>query len=494
MRGGRLGVFLPLALAAAGRAAGFGSAGTAGADFLKIPSFTRPAGMAGAVAAGAMGLEAMEYNPARLSGVMGWELDAQHLAYFEGINIEQVSFGGGRPGLGAGLSVLSLSTPDIPMTDFSGAQTGTFKQQDLALSGGLGLGWGGFSVGALGRGLQRNLAGFSYSGAEADLGAAWSSGGLRLGAAAQHLGSLGALSQVADPSPMTFRGGLAWVHNNPTGLSFVGELDGVQSRDAAPQARLGVEAGLSYFFARAGTQVSSAYDGRQPFTLGLGVRLASWELNYAFADIQGLGTGHRFGLNWRLDGAYGGRKDLQAPRGLAMKKEGQNLLLTWDQAEHAAGYAVYLRKTKDGALARAGKTGAKQRQLRLKNAAKLPDLGLAVATLDGDGQESPLSDELRVKAGQEKAELFLAPQNLRVREEDGRKVLAWDGPPGEANFQVLASRRNGSNYAVLGRPTVKREMQLPADWKETRFVVVQALRVSDGEASALSKELEVKNR
>src|SRR6185369_9155263 len=80
--------------------AGFGSVGTAGADFLKIPSSTRPAGMAGAVAASAEGLEALEFNPARLSTVLGWELSGQHLSYAEGIALEQGSLGWGRPGFG----------------------------------------------------------------------------------------------------------------------------------------------------------------------------------------------------------------------------------------------------------------------------------------------------------------------------------------------------------------------------------------------------------
>ena len=486
------------AWSAAVHPASFGSPGTAGADFLKIPSFTRPAGMAGAVVASADGLEAMEYNPARLSSVLGWELGAQHLSYAEGISLEQLSLGWGRTGLGGGLSVLSLSTPDIPSTDLSGAQVGTFKQQDLAASLGLGASYGNFSVGVLGRGLQRSIAGLSYSGFEGDFGAAWRPwGGWRLGLAAQHLGSLGALSQEADPAPMLFRGGIGWGREVPNGLSFNGELDAVQPRDSTVQARLGIEAGYSYFFGRAGTQVSQAYEGRQPFTVGAGVRYASWQLDYSFADLQGLGSAHRVGLSWRLDGAYRGRKDLEAPEGLAVKKDGEDLVLTWKKAAHASGYAIYLRKGQDVDIKRAGKVKADQVRMRLKHAATLPQLGVAVASLSEDGTESAMSNELRVKSGQQGAAEVQTPAKLRVEREDGHRVLKWDvgAQDGEFSYQVMVSRRSGSGYALLGKPTYKKEKVLPdaSEWKEARFVVVQALREGKNgqEASALSKELDV---
>jgi hypothetical protein len=477
-------------------AASFGSAGTAGADFLKIPSDTRPAGMAGAVAATADGLEALEYNPALLTSVLGWNLSAQHLSYAEDISLEQLSLGWGHPGLGAGLSVLSLSTPDIPSTDSSGAVIGTFKQQDTAVSAGFGLAWGSLSLGLLGRGLQRSLAGYSYQGGEGDVGLAWRPwGGWRLGLAAQHLGSLGALSEEADASPLTFRGGLGWTHDDPEGLSFVGELDAVQPRDASVEARFGMEVGWSYFFARAGAQWSDDYEGRQPFTVGAGLRVSSWQLDYSFADLQGLGEAQRIGLSWRIGGAYGGRKGLQAPQGLAVKKDGADLVLTWKAAPDALGYAIYLRKGQDVDLLRSGTTKAGQTRLRLKKAAGLPLLGIAVSVLGEDGQESALSDELRVTAGKDQSEI-LRPTGLRLTTEGGKRILHWDGGTGPTlSYQILASRRRGSGYAPLGNPTVQLQKALPGadEWKETHYVVVQALRQNpEGqEASALSTELDV---
>ncbi len=86
----------------ASRAADFGSPGTAGADFLKIPSDTRAAGMGGAVAASAWAWKALEYNPAQLDSVLGWELSAQHLSYAEGIALEQLAPGLGQARLGRG--------------------------------------------------------------------------------------------------------------------------------------------------------------------------------------------------------------------------------------------------------------------------------------------------------------------------------------------------------------------------------------------------------
>lgn len=488
---------LALSSGAFAAAASFGSPGTAGADFLKIPSGARAAGMAGAVAASAEGLEALEYNPARLSSVLGWELDGQHLSYAEGIALEQVAFGWGRQGLGLGLSVLSLSTPDIPSTDLSGAVTGSFKQQDLAYAGGLGWERGSFSVGLLGRGIQRSLAGLTYSGYEGDVGLAWDVwGGFRLAAAAQHLGTLGALSEAADPAPLTFRGGLAWSHQVPRGLALTTELDAVQSRDSTPQARLGLEAGWSYFFGRAGTQVSQAYEGRQPFTVGAGIRYSSWQLDYSFADLQGLGSAQRFGLSWRLDGAIRGRKDLAAPAGLAAKREGKTLNFSWQPVKEAAGYAVYLRKGPQASLVRVGRAPASQPKMRLKQAADA-ELGFAVASLTEDGVESPLSDELTVHGKDAKVEAILAPRHLRLEKVDGEWWLRWDASlsSGDISYQLLAGRRSGS-YVPWGKPTYQTQKALPKGeeaWKESRFIVIQTLRegTQGQESSSLSEELNI---
>ncbi len=312
-------------------------------------------------------------------------------------------------------------------------------------------------MGLLGRGLQRSLAGLSYSGAAGDVGALWNPyGGWKLGLAAQHLGGLGALSQEADPAPMTFRGGLAWVHEPQDGLAFTGELDAVQPRDSAVQARVGFEAGWSYFFARAGAQWSQAYDGTQPFSVGAGLRFSSWQVDYSFAEMQDLGTAQRFGLSWRLDGAYRGRKGLQAPGGLAIKRDGKDLVLSWDASPNAAGYAVYLRKGQDQDLLRAGQTKASQTHLRLKKAGSLPFLGLAVSTLGEDGQESPLSDELRVGSGEDQAAEVPRPSGLQLKMLDGKRALQWSGPEGaDYSYQVLVSRRSGNGYAALGKPVVQ---------------------------------------
>ena len=479
-------------------AAGFGSPGTAGADFLKIPSNTRAAGMAGAVVASSDGLEALEYNPARLSTLLGWELSGQHLSYALGVNLEQLAFGWGRPGLGAGLSVLSLSTPDIPSTDLSGAVTGSFKQQDLAYSAGGAWGHGPVSVGVLGRGIQRSLAGLSYSGLDADVGLAWDVwGGWRLGATAQHLGSLGALSEVADPAPLTFRGGLGWRHESDTGLSVNTELDAVQSRDAAIQARFGLEAGWSYFFGRVGTQISQAYEGRQPFSVGAGIRFSSWQLDYSFADLQGLGSAQRLGLSWRLDGAIRGRKGLAATTGIRAKREGNVLNFAWEPVKGAAGYAVYVRKGPQASLVKVGHASASQPKTRLKQASVL-EIGFAVASLTEDGAESALSEELLVKRQDANAEVLLAPRNLRLEKVDGLRTLRWDASTqsGEFSYQVMVSRRSGSGYVLWGKPTYQTQKALPRGeeaWKDARFIVIKALRAQDqgNEESETSVELNV---
>ena len=137
-------MLLALAFCAAGalQAAGFGSPGTDGEDFLKIPVSTRAAGMGGALVALGDDLSAIEFNPARLSQLDGWLLSGGHLSYFAGINMENLGLGYGDSQGGLGLLFQSLNSPSIPALDSQGNPEGSFSENDLALTLGGGRAFG----------------------------------------------------------------------------------------------------------------------------------------------------------------------------------------------------------------------------------------------------------------------------------------------------------------------------------------------------------------
>jgi hypothetical protein len=476
-------------------AASFGSPGTTGASFLELPGSARAAGLAGTGVALGRGVEGLEYNPARLALLSGWDLAADQLSYLDGINLEQLGVGFGVGGRAGALGVTSLSSPDIPQTDAQGDQSGTFKAQDLAVSLGGALSWGQLSLGLTGRWVQQQLAGFSSSGPEGDVGLAWQPvPGWHVGAAAQHLGTESAFGSVADPSPVTLRGGVGWEGAFDSGFTLSLEADAVQPDGGSLQLRGGAEAGWSILFLRFGGLWSQDYDSRQDATLGLGLKLGSVTVDYAFADVAGLGATQRFGLSWR-PGAALAAKPQGVPGRLRADRKGDDLKLTWDAVPGSRGYWVYVRRA--GAdPQRLGKAPIQGTSVRLHHAAAMDDLGLAVSSMADDGAEGPRSDELKLGAHQASSVALEAPQAVRVIKQGGRRYLTWaPGAGGDGQrFVVLAGRRSGSGYAPLGPPQEATRVELDPrhEWNEPRYVVVQALRrPGDGSSqeSPLSQEL-----
>jgi hypothetical protein len=477
-------------LAAAALRAGTGTSGEA---FLLIPLMARPAGMAGADTALASGVEGLEYNPAALGGQDRWTLSADQISYAQGINLEDVAGGWGRAGYGCGLSVISFSTPQIAETSQSGAQIGTFGMQDIAVTGGGGGTWGPWSAGLNARVVSLSLAGYSEHGVETDLGlqcAPWD--GVRLGLALQHLGTLSAASQQADPTPLTLRGGLGWQGSLGKGLWLAADSDLVGPNDASPQVLAGLELGWTLLYLRLGGAWSQDWYERQTSTLGAGFRLGQVRVDYAYSSLAGLGATQRIGISWSLGGAPAAAQSPAAPRGLQARAEGPDLVLTWDPVPGARGYWVYVRRGPGAALEKVGQAPLKAAHARLKRGA-LVDLGLAVSAVDADGRESPLGDEMRSLPGTRQPE---APTNLRVILVQRRRKLAWDYPKGDGSvrFQVLVAGQSGGPYTPVGKPLAGTEVFIgEATVRQEVYLAVKArLQSAAGpQDSALSNEIKV---
>ena len=490
-----------LALPAFASAASFGSVGTSGGQFLELPESAHAAALAGADVALARGAEGMEFNPARLATLSDWDLVADQVSYLAGINLEQAAAAWGRPGLGLGLNVVDLSSPQVPETDASGNQIGTFNEQDLAVGLGGAMSWGSFAAGVTARWVRMTLAGYGAGGVEGDLGLAWQPlPSWHLGLALQHLGSYSAYSSVADPAPLLLRGGLGWERAFDNGLSLSLEADAVDPRDGSLQLRGGGELGWSVFFIRVGGLWSQDYDSQQTSTLGAGVKLGDVTVDYAFGDFTGLGATQRFGLSWR-PGATLAARPSGVPASLRALRDGNDLLLSWAPVAGSQGYWVYLRRAHWADPQRLGKLPIQAASVRLHKAASLGDLGLAVSSIAEDGSEGPRSDELRVESGQAAAETLQAPQSPQLSRQGGKRVLSWvAGAGGDGQlYQVMASHRSGSGYAPLGQPQAATSFELDPEhhWKEARLVVVRALRQPAGgklQESAFSKEVVVAPR
>jgi len=437
-------LFLGLIASASAHAA----VGTSGETFLQIPLLARPAAMAGADTALATGVEGLEYNPAGLSDLDNWELAADQVSYAEGINLEELVAGWGQAGFGGGLSLISLSTPQVPETDANGDQIGTFGMEDLALTGGGARAWGPLSVGVNLRVVSLSLDNYVQRGAEADVGlgyAVWD--GLRLGLDVQHLGTLSASDGSSDPPPLTVRGGVGWQGKLGPVFTLAADGDVAAPNDSSVEFLGGLELGWRMLYLRLGGEQSQDWDNRQTVTVGAGFKLGDVRLDYAFSDLAGIGATQRIGLDWRIGGA---RKPAATPTSTSTSTSTPT---------------------------------------RSATATPSPESPAFTAT------PTP-SPEAEASAGTPTPEPNAPPTGLRLIRADGRPALVWNAVPGAGvSYQLLVSRTSGFGYVPLGGPLTGTRLAI-ADVAQPLYVVVEAIRHSwlGSHPSSPSNEVEVAPR
>ena len=128
-----LSILIFVAVLTAGDASG--GAGVTGMDFLKIGTGARQAGMGGASAALADDIYSMYYNPAGLALLEKNEVSFVHLAWFEDISYECLSFVVPSEKFGVfGGNVSLLHHGGIQGYNAGGTETETVYAYDLALT------------------------------------------------------------------------------------------------------------------------------------------------------------------------------------------------------------------------------------------------------------------------------------------------------------------------------------------------------------------------
>lgn len=465
--------------------------GTSGETFLQIPMLAGPAGMAGADTALASGVEGLEYNPAALSDLNNWDLAADHLAYAQGISLDEVAAGWGREGYGGALSVLSLGTPSVPETDANGNQIGTFREQDLAVTAGGGGVWGPWSAGLAGRFVNLSLDNYVEHGAEVDLGAGYAPWeGLRFGLALQHLGALSG-SGLEDNTPMTLRGGAGW--SGPLGHGFLlaADSDVVAPNDSSVELLEGLQVSWSLVYLRLGGEWSQDWDQRQTSTLGAGFKLDDMSLDYAFSDLVGIGITQRIGISWRPSPPKAAVATVlptpQPTRQPVVRRATPTVTATV-----LARAPLALSATAATATPSATPSPALALSATATPTPTQPAPALATAsptpTQTASPTPQPSYSPTPAQAG------IPAPTNLHIVVTSESRKLLWDIPTGGGaeSFQLLVSSKSGSGYNVVAGPILGNELVVPKI-NQTLYAVVQALIKTDQgtQTSTLSNEVEV---
>lgn len=289
-----------LALLVGGREARGQDAGLA---FLRIGPDAATLALGGVQAARAEGAYATAYNPAGLATDVGnslavsyhqWVADTRRYA-------AAARFRAGAKG-GLGLAVTASGNGDLEARERPGDPDGTFDVQYVSAAAGYGRRFGPVQAGASVKFLSERIYTNSAAGYGVDLGlqARLLRGGLLLGAAVQHLGSMSELNAEASELPTTVRAGAAvaplriWAADDATPLLRTQLLAEV-SYDVPDDDRrihLGAAADvLDVLTVRLGYITGDALRGA---SFGAGVRTAGLRFDYALLPFESGfgGAGH----------------------------------------------------------------------------------------------------------------------------------------------------------------------------------------------------------
>lgn len=280
------------------------AAGTTGAEFLRAVVPAAPAAVS-AGAAGERGSASLVWNPAGILGQPEPALAFTHFSSFSDTAYEQLEgvfpSGPGAEETWAGCMFFS-STYNFTAWNEYGEESGQIDNHNFFAEAAYArdLGWG-VKTGAAVKMFETALAGFSSRGGALDLGVRYTPefAPISAGVALRNLGAMSALEQVADPLPTDFLAGISgrWEIAGQTletaadfGLPLQGDEEAVFACGAEFVA-------ARVLFLRAGYNTSENLGN---LSLGAGICLGNFQLDYAFQPYGMLGNNQRFTLAYRF--------------------------------------------------------------------------------------------------------------------------------------------------------------------------------------------------
>jgi hypothetical protein len=273
--------------------------------FLKLGVGARPMGLGSAYVALADDPTATYWNPAGLAAVRATEVTAMHNEWIQDFRHEHVAIG--TP-LGTGTLGLSFSGfygSELERRDDTGALTGHFGFNDIAMTAAYGRPIAaGLDAGAAVRYVRSMIDDVDATSLSFDLGGRYRMGesGFSLGAAVQNLGGEATYIEEGFPIPTTLRVGAAW-SKSMTSLKGRGTLTTELRKARAEDARLHAGAEFAYHD-RVALRVGGkfGYD-EEDLSFGIGLTQSRIRFDYALVPLSSdLGTAHLFSITARLGG------------------------------------------------------------------------------------------------------------------------------------------------------------------------------------------------
>ena len=274
------------------------NAAQTGAQFLKIDTDARLSGMASAGVASALGVSALNYNPAGLAAMTGPEAAFSHSQWLMDATHDFIGFGMPVKKMALALGVTRLSNGKMEGRADDGTASGGYSAYDQAVS----LGFGFKNVGGAVKYIQSSIAGVKAQAFAVDLGAKQKLSRLPVtfGVGVQNLGTgIKYLSQ-RDNLPLSVNAGFTFMVLPGMGLSLdVKRLVYDKQTVFSAGTEYAMMTGNNLGFALRGgyglTGVTQSNE-KSGLCVGAGVMALGAQLDYAVSPETGLGSVQRITL------------------------------------------------------------------------------------------------------------------------------------------------------------------------------------------------------
>jgi len=274
------------------------NAAQTGAQFLKIDTDARLSGMASAGVASALGVNALNYNPAGLAAMTGPEAAFSHSQWLMDSTHDFIGFGMPMKNFSLALGVTRLSNGKMEGRTDDGSAAAGYSAYDQAVS----LGFGFKSMGGAVKYIQSSIAGVKAEAFAVDLGAKQKLSGLpvTVGLGVQNLGTgIKYLSQ-RDNLPLSINTGFTVAVLPGMGLSLdvkrlVYDRQTVFSAGTEYAMLMGNTLGFALRGGYGLTGLTRSNE-KSGLSVGAGVMALGAQLDYAVSPETGLGSVQRITL------------------------------------------------------------------------------------------------------------------------------------------------------------------------------------------------------
>ncbi len=284
-------------------------AGTTAGTLLRLGAGARVPAMGDAGTANSFGVSALHYNPAGLGFTNRAEVEAMYQNMVLDISQGQIGFEhpvNSVSSWGVHANYLDYGKARrVTLMDIinSNVTSSTFSGQDIVFGASYGRRLAdNIALGVTGKILNQQIDNASATAVAADVGilvkpASWP---VRFGVVGQNFGTKLSFDVSREQLPALVRGGVAMDLFNDR-LTISAEVEKVRNQDVT--AQVGGELRIMELLA-----LRAGYDGRidvdNGMTAGFGVKIADFNVDYAYVPFGNLGNTHRLALTYRFGPKY----------------------------------------------------------------------------------------------------------------------------------------------------------------------------------------------